>query len=386
MPKRTTRKLPIYEYDEKVNGQVRYYIRPYVNGKQKTIRLDDNGNMWLGRDGYNEACDYIANIENKIVNVQYDPNMPFSKVIYEAYDNIKEKLKFSSYDNFRIDIKNHIIPFFKNYRLKNLNNQVFLEWHKYMESKNLSLSLCNKIHLWLSKICDYGIIYFGLPCNYEKNIGRFKKTTEEKEKIANKDHIRYITLEQFNEFISNVDNVLWNMFFTFLFYTGMRKGEVLALKWEDIDFDNKTISVTKTLSREIVDGKKKSTSTKTGEIRDVNISDILFDKLKDYFDYCQPLKENYVFGGEKPLALATIDRKKHYYFSKCNVYEITIQEFRHSHVSMLINEAVKNNIEMGSFFVIMSKRMGHTIEVMQRVYMHLFPDIQKPIIDLLNNM
>ena len=386
MPKKTSRKLPIYEYDEKVNGQVRYYIRPYVNGKQKTIRLDDNGNMWLGRDGYNEACDYIANIENKIANVQYDPNMPFSKVIEKTIESEKNKIKFNTYRNLKNDVKNHILPFFKNYRLKDLNNQVFLEWHKYIESKNLSVSTRNKSHLWLCKICDYGVNYYSITYNFEKNIGNFKRTTEEKEKITDKNHIRYITLDQFNEFISNVDDILWNMFFTFLFYTGMRKGEVLALKWEDINFENKIISVTKTLSREIVDGKKKSTSTKTGEIRDVDISDILFEKLKDYYNYCKPLKDYYVFGGEKPLALSTIDRKKHYYFSLCNVSEITLHEFRHSHVSMLANEAVKNNIEMGSFFVIMSKRMGHTIEVMQRTYMHLFPDIQKPIIDLLNNI
>ena len=37
-------------------------------------------------------------------------------------------------------------------------------------------------------------------------------------------------------------------------------------------------------------------------------------------------------------------------------------------------------------FIMLSERMGHTIEVMQQVYMHLFPNIQSKVVDIMNDL
>ena len=97
-------------------------------------------------------------------------------------------------------------------------------------------------------------------------------------------------------------------------------------------------------------------------------------------------KKDFVFGGKAPLSRTTIDRYKHIYFEKVDFNEITIHEFRHSHVSLIINEAVKQNLDMLGVFVMLSERMGHTIEVMQQTYMHLFPNIQNKVINILDNL
>lgn len=83
---------------------------------------------------------------------------------------------------------------------------------------------------------------------------------------------------------------------------------------------------------------------------------------------------------KKTLSRTIIDIYKKYYFNKSNVPEITIHEFRHSHVSLIINEIVKRKLDMLGVFIMLSERMGHTIEVMQQVYMHLFPNIQSKVI------
>ena len=44
--------------------------------------------------------------------------------------------------------------------------------------------------------------------------------------------------EDFNKFMSVIEDNLWKTFFTTLYYTGMRKGEIQALTWNDIDFCN----------------------------------------------------------------------------------------------------------------------------------------------------
>lgn len=100
----------------------------------------------------------------------------------------------------------------------------------------------------------------------------------------------------------------------------------------------------------------------------------------------------FVFGGPGFLPQTTIDRHKDKYFKLADINTITIHEFRHSHVSLLINEYIKTSkeknmkIDTAEFFLMMSDRMGHTIEVMQNTYMHLFPTIQDEIVDLLDNL
>ena len=60
--------------------------------------------------------------------------------------------------------------------------------------------------------------------------------------------------------------------------------------------------------------------------------------------------------------------------------------------SLLVNEYIKTSkeknmkVDTAKFFLMMSSRMGHTIEVMQSTYMHLFPTIQDEIVDLLDNL
>lgn len=95
----------------------------------------------------------------------------------------------------------------------------------------------------------------------------------------------------------------------------------------------------------------------------------------------------FVFGGSLHLPLTTINRYKHKYFELSGIHEITLHEFRHSHISLLINEYIKSGQnDTTKFFLMLSSRMGHSVGVMQRTYMHLFPTSQDTIVDLLDNL
>ncbi len=135
----------------------------------------------------------------------------------------------------------------------------------------------------------------------------------------------------------------------------------------------------------------KITSTKNNINRKIKMSKTLKEQLLKYKEtvkkYTDYNNNWYVFGNSRFIAQTTIDNKKHFYFNLSGIHEITIHEFRHSHVSLLINEYVKSGqTDTAKFFLMMSNRMGHTIGVMQKTYMHLFPTIQNEIVDLLDNL
>lgn len=119
----------------------------------------------------------------------------------------------------------------------------------------------------------------------------------------------------------------------------MRKGEVQALTWEDIDFfNNNQILVSKNLTTKTFNAPYKITNTKTKENRKIDMDIFLKESMINYYNFKKEntnfSKQDFVFGDKKPLSRATIDRHKKYYFKKANIPEITIHEFRHSHVSL----------------------------------------------------
>jgi len=92
---------------------------------------------------------------------------------------------------------------------------------------------------------------------------------EVKEKIP-------FTLEEINKILKNSDGKM-KVLFAIGFYTGMRTGEIIALKWSDIDFDKKTINIKRSIRKGIESVPKTKTS-----VREIEILDVLLPYLIDY--------------------------------------------------------------------------------------------------------
>lgn len=320
-------------------------------------------------------------------------NKPFSTVASGYFEELKKKSKASTYYTYEKDYNKHIEPYYSKMNIISINVNSIREWAENMEKLGLSVAYLNKIRNILKGIFDYAIRNFGLPLNPVEIYGTFKSKNDEI--IKDEDKLRYITYEEFKTFIEVVDNDLWNTFFTFAYYTGCRKGEIQAITWNDIDFDKNIIIINKTLY-ETRGGTPNINSTKNNLNRKIVMSKTLKEKLADYKkkikQYSDYNESWFVFGNSTYLKKTTIERTKHKYFELSGVHEITMHEFRHSHVSLLINEYVNTSrsknmkIDTAKFFLMMSSRMGHTVEVMQKTYMHLFPAIQDEIVDLLDNL
>lgn len=377
MPKKT---VPIYEYSKKINGQTRYYIRPYINGSQTTIRLDESGNMWLGKEGYRSALLTLEKMQNSVVNIR---SINYDDIRTKYLELTKELLKESTYVSYKEVLKNQIDPHFNKHNCEITYKSVFY-WHQDMEKKELSTKYKNKCHTILSEMLQVGIKYFGLEKNYEKDLEPFKSKRE----LPVETKVRYIMHDDFKKFMSVIQNDLWHAVFYTLYYTGLRKGELLALTWEDISFDTKKIHINKTYTDRSEGKKYDITPTKNYKNRHIDMNNGLCNVLKEWYNI-ESQKETFqqkqfVFGGDEPLSTTTMTRKKNEYFKLANLTPITIHEFRHSHVSLIVNESLKNNYDMEKIFLMLSDRMGHTIQVMQETYMHLFPNVQTDIVNMLN--
>lgn len=312
---------------------------------------------------------------------------PFVLVAKDYFNNLYEFRKEATHNTYIAVYKLHIYPFFNNYCISDINTQTVKEWAEWMKNKGLSTAYLNKVYSVLKNIMDFAIKNYRLTANPVSMYGCFKSKNED---IKKEKKVKYITYEDFNKFISVIDDELWKTFFIFAYYTGCRKGEIQALTWKDIDFDNSIIIINKNLSVKTSKGYR-ITTTKTNKNRTISMSATLKKQLFDYKNNMMAYRDFsnswFVFGGSRFLPQTTIDRFKKKYFNLSGISEITMHEFRHSHVSLLANEYLKSGqTDTAKFFVMMSNRMGHSIQVMQDTYMHLFPSVQDEIVDLLDNL
>lgn len=188
------------------------------------------------------------------------------------------------------------------------------------------------------------------------------------------------TIEEFEKFIRCVQGEAYQAIFMTLFYTGMRKGEALALTWNDLK-DHK-ISIDKSLSRKTdLDSSYEVKEPKTvSSIRDIKINDGLYEYLLSYkekqMNKAGFSEDWYMFGTEVPLVENTLTRVKDRAIDKAVVKRIHIHDFRHSHASNLIAD--------GMNIVAVSKRLGHSnVAMTLEIYTHL---LQKNDDELIKNL
>jgi integrase len=313
-------------------------------------------------------------------------NKPFYLVGDAYFDEISKYRKESTIFTYKKAYNKHIREYFGKSNINDLNITNIKIWHEKMQDMGYNVRYLNKLHNILKNIFNYAMVNFGLESNPEEIIGTFKDVNDKV--VTDEEKIRYITYEQFNQFISVIDDITWKTFFMLLYYTGMRKGEVQALTWNDIK-DNEII-VNKTLSVKTSDDYK-ITSTKNNLNRKIKMSKSLIEQLtlykKEMKKYSDFSNKWFVFGCSRFLPQTTIDRYKNHYFKLAGIDPITIHEFRHSHVSLLINEYLKSGqTDAAKFFIMVSSRLGHSIPVMEKTYLHLFPTIQNEIVDILDNL
>ena len=363
-----------------------YKGTPTKDGRMWYFRKQSNNRRYTSKKYLTkEEC---LKAESKFILKNNAPmNKKFSIVAEEYLENLNNYRKESTVETYKQVYNRFIYPYFKSSYINQITNQDIRKWANIVQKNDLSVVYLNKVYSVMKSIFDYGIKYYDLDYNPVITQGRFK----EKQTIKkDEEKLRYITKEEFDKFISVVDPGIWHTFFTTLYYTGCRKGELLALTWNDIDFSNNEISINKTLYTKIK-GQVVTTPTKNYINRKIKMSKTLKKELQDYFEEQKKFTDFsmnwYVFNGSTYLPPSTIDRYKHKYFELSGVHEISIHQFRHSHVSCLINEFLKSGqTDATKFFVMMSARMGHSIPVMQKTYMHLFPSVQDEIVDLLDNL
>lgn len=151
-------------------------------------------------------------------------------------------IRQSTYDNYLLWIKNHIMPALGHIELSKLTTDDIQKLYTDLIDKKMSAASIQKIHQ---------IIHSSLEKAVEKKVLIYNPSKATVRPSVKKIEAKAMTVEEMDRFLDliNQEDIRWKAAFLVLLGTGLRIGELLALTWEDIDFEECMISVNKGLSR-----------------------------------------------------------------------------------------------------------------------------------------
>lgn len=205
----------------------------------------------------------------------------------------------------------------------------------------------------------------------------FDKVIRSKSKQTRKKDNHY-TKKELSEFLTLAKEYsdAFHVFYHTIAFTGLRKGEALALKWNEIDLENKTITVNHTAvildGKQVLQSPKTKTSKRIIQIDDNTVKVLKSWRLQQKKDYLKAGRvyfhdENFVFTNhaQRWTRLKSINNTLNTFYShNPELKKITVHGFRHTHASLLFEAGVEAKA--------ISDRLGHTnIQTTLDLYTHL---------------
>lgn len=342
--------MPVYKYQTK--DGTKWYVK------------SDN----LTKRGFNSRKEALQ-FEKEFELTQLR-HLPTFNVIADDYLYTKKSsdVTYGTIDRITSIIIKHVLPLSENKPIDCYTLHDCRDFKVNLRKKNqdLSTTTLNYILRQYKAIFKHAVDFYGLEKNPCTALKPFKKTYEEKKQKKESENCVW-SPEEFEKFISCVNNPTYSLFFTVLYYTGVRLGEAQALTWND--FDGEYIHITKSVTKKTNKGTYEIKEPKSeSSIRKVSLGRSLSKYLMSYKASQEKIEgfknDWFIFGGTKPLPCTSITRYKDRAVNESGVKRIRIHDFRHSHASYLICS--------GCNIVAVSKRLGHeNVEITLETYTHL---------------
>ena len=367
------------------NGETRYLFQTYLGidpltGKER--RTTRRGFKTMKEAKQAERNLLLDVEENGLPSNQSDgfQDPTFEKLASLWLDNYKTTVKPSTFENVRSKVKKMTEEHFEGMKLKQISvaycQKIVIELSKSYVLYNHYLSVINRIF-------KYAVLMDVLNSNpFDKVIKPKSRQTQRKG--------NFLTKEELKEFLKLAQTTTLSYFFPLVHlmsYTGLRQGEALALKWSDIDFENKKITINKTAVRikekQTLQTPKTKNSKRVISIDSATLSILKSwkkDQIKIYFKNGKHFEgdENFIFTNQRAewVHIHNFIRYFKRFIADHDLKTITPHGLRHTHASLLFSAGVEpKNI---------SDRLGHsTVQITLDLYTHITEEQRTDTVDKL---
>jgi len=250
---------------------VRYQDETTNKERQKWITTNISVKGDNKRRAEQKRKEVLAEYEQNKIDLSKD--VLFTVFIKEWLEYLKPSIELVTYDGYKLIIYNQIIPFFEPKKLK-VRNLTPLHIQEYINFKLKKISPNSvRKHLWnLSKCLDSAVKQKLIAFNPIKVI--------DMPKPVKYNGAKFYSEKQIDELLSAIKGDPIEGIVMFAIFYGLRRSEVCGLKWDAINFDNKSFQIKHTAVQMGTKIYKKDSTKNAASNSSLPMPDIIVDVLK----------------------------------------------------------------------------------------------------------
>lgn len=380
----------IYSYSTSQGTRYRWQASVKVNPNEESSETKR-----ISKGGFLTAKLANSSMQEALLNAKNGKAALPSADLLRDYANTwlaSKKLANSTRVGYEKILRVHIYPAMGHLKLKDIYPSTIAKFYRNLEKSGnqgrltkgngLSANTVNKIHIVLGSVLQAAVYDGKLTVNHARNNPHAVNAPTGADILEQQTELHTWTSEELETFLewnaSTNDELhaLWHVFA----WTGMRRGEGVALKWQDIDFKNKTIAIRRSSDSAL--RKTVKNSTKTKKNRSIRVSDETLEALMSHKVQRSRLgleavqADSFVFGnldgtvrnpgdvGERWSKTLRKAQEVH-----PDLSDLTIKGLRHTHATLML--------ESGAHAKVVQERLGHSnIATTMNIYSHVTPTMQ----------
>ncbi len=306
-------------------------------------------------------------LEKKVRQGAYTPpkEMPLFAEVADSWLKSKEpNIRHTTYEQYHGHVNNYLKPYFEGFKINQINFDAIEQFKAAHLKKGITPPTLSKYLTTLGAVLKYAVRMRYIEFNPATEIEKPKKNKSDEEK-----EITVLGPEMSQALFANARDLKDRVMFMTAVLTGMRQGEILGLKWGDIDWSTRQIHVKRTYNHgRFYDPKSKASRRK------IDLAPQLVKALKEWRLASRfKAEDDLVFPNPegKPQNHSRMLRKSfHPTLVRAELPRMRFHDLRHTYASMLIKQG--ENIKY------IQAQLGHSsIHMTIDVYGHLMDTVNQ---------
>lgn len=362
-------------------------------GNQWTFRIDVGKNPSTGkrrqvyRSGFRTKKEAEQAQAALLTKVQEEGFFTGSNELMETFlpkwlhTVYKHEVAPTTFERAESTVKNHLLPAFAKCKVSSIKTYDVQQFLSSKSNQGLSPATVKVIRNTLNKAFQTAIDWELIKKNPVERTKSPSIVKKEKETW---------TPEETKKFLNVCDELRWKVAFSLALHTGMRRGEILALKWKNINFEKHTVKIEESLAYTKEQGLMFKAPKTANSNREVVIPVSIVSLLKELQHEQKKMKLR-MGPAFQPfnLVICTVDGKPVHprnfarsfdeLIRKAGVKKIPLHGLRHTNATILMKQGINPKI--------VSERLGHAnVGITLDIYSHTDLEMQKDTVTKLEQV